>query len=362
MDGLENVNGEVSFAENGLKERAWHRLGQVMDRPMFVKEALELSHADYRVNTAPVVAFTDEMINKVQNGTFGIDDVLDSYIKNSKATFREDNGSVLGLVSDSYGIVQNEDAFKFVDMFCSGLDGDRDNTPVIETCGVLGHGERVFVTAKFKNDIILSNNDLLEKYVTFTTTHDGTGSVKCIITPVRVVCNNTLALALQNNSGRMSFRHTRNVGKRLDLTNEENAKFAYTALNLSRVYEEELKESLNHLRDMRLSEKMLDRIIAEVSLSDDCFAVYNATGNIEHDDISKIGKRTFYDMKNAIESGVGQEYSTTGNAEWVLNGITSYYQNVASYKSDEAKFDSILDGRVSKKVQKAYELCNLYAN
>ena len=46
---IEMVNGVASFAENGRKERAWHGLGQVVDEPMFVADALKLCHADYNV-------------------------------------------------------------------------------------------------------------------------------------------------------------------------------------------------------------------------------------------------------------------------------------------------------------------------
>ena len=354
---LEIVNGVASFAENKRTGLAWHGLGTKVDGAMLVKDALKLCHADYHVETAPVAAFSQEMIEKVCNGTFTMDDLLDSYVNNAKATIRTDNGSVLGLVSDSYGIVQNADAFAFVDMFCSGKATDRDNTPVIETCGVLGKGERIFVTAKFPQPIVLDNGDELEKYVVFTTSHDGSGAVRCVISPVRVVCNNTLSFALKENSGRFSFRHTSSVSQRLDLTNEENAKFAYKALNLSNLYEAELKASFNHLRNVRISEKMLDDMLAEVAFSDDSLKIYKATGNYNHQDIPTRGKNLFTSMKDCVISGVGQDSTISGTAEWALNGLTSYFQNSAKYKSDEVKFDSIMDGRVAKKVQKMYDTC-----
>ena len=357
---LENYDGKYSFAENGLKERAWHGLGQVFDRPMFINEALEACRANYNVEAAPIAAFPKELIDKVANGTFTIDDLFDAYVKNAKATIRTDNGSVLGLVSDGYGIVQNSDAFKFVDLFCSGKDGNRDNTPVIETCGVLGKGERVFVTAKFPNKIVLDakRDDILEKYVTFTTSHDGTGAVRCIVTPIRVVCNNTLNFALKHNSGRFSFRHTSNVNSRLDLTNEENAKFAYKALNVAELYEVELKEALAHLRNVQLSKKTITDIVAETAFSKDALDIYKATGNAFHDDIPTRSANIFKDMMNSIEDGIGQVgFDNYGSGEWLLNGITTYYQNTANYKNLEVKFDSILDGRVSKKVQNVYDYC-----
>jgi hypothetical protein len=61
-------------------------------------------------------------------------------------------------------------------------------------------------------------------------------------------------------------------------------------------------------------------------------------------------------MKEALESGVGQDIQDSGTAQWVINGITTFYQNAQNYKDGETKFDSILDGSVGKKVQKAYEM------
>lgn len=235
---IEITERGASFAENGRKERAWHGLGQVVNEPMFVKDALKLCHADYNVGLQQVVALSDELRTAMENGTFINAAMLkDLLVDNTMATMRLDTNKSLGIVSDKYGIVQNEDAFKFVDMFCSGKFAERDNTPVIETCGVLGNGERVFVTAKFPKSIVLDakRDDLVDMYVVFTTSHDGTGSVRCMVTPIRVVCNNTLNWAMKDNIGRIAFRHSSKVMSRLDLLNAENAEFAYKALNVLRL-------------------------------------------------------------------------------------------------------------------------------
>ena len=340
---IEIRNGVASFAENGRKERAWHGLGeghQIFDRPMFVAEALDACHANYKVELQPLVT------------NVGID------VPKFMATVRTDVNEVLGVVSEKYGVVQNEDAFRFVDMFCSGQFADRDNTPLIETCGVLGHGERVFVTAKFPKPIVLDANrdDLIEMYVVFTTSHDGSGAVRCMVTPIRVVCNNTLSLAMNKNIGRVSFRHTLNVNSKLDLLKRENAEFAYKTLNVYQVYENGLKESLNHLKNIKLSEKDLDNILAEVLLAPEAAKVFHTEGDIYSDDIATRGRNIFLSAKEAIEVGVGQEGQERGTGLWAINGLTTYFQNTASYKNRESKFDSLMDGDAYKKVNKAYEL------
>ena len=359
---IEIRNGVASFAENGKKERAWHGLGddqQIFDRPMFVHEALKACHADYTVQAQPIAALSPEvmeMIRNCQDVPFTL--LQDLIVADKMATMRLDHNETLGLVSDKYGIVQNEDAFKFVDLFCSGQFADRDNTPVIETCGVLGKGERVFVTAKFPEQIVIDakRDDLVDMYMTFTTSHDGTGAVRAMCTPIRVVCNNTLSMALGNNIGRISFRHTSNVMNRLDLLNKENAEFAAKALNVYEVYKNGLEQAFDHLKNIKLSEKELDNILAEVLLSDEYNKIYKQTGTIESDGIPTRSKNIFIGVKNAMEDGIGQELIESGTALWALNGLTTYYQNNANFKDAETKFDSIMDGNVYNKVNKAYSL------
>ena len=356
---IEIRNGVASFAENVKSGIAWHGLGQKVEGAMFVADALKQSHADYNVGLQPIVALSDELKDAMDNGKMIDASILRNLLVDGKmATMRTDINAVLGITSDAYGIVQNSSAFEFVDMFCSGKFANRDNTPVIETCGVLGKGERVFVTAKFPKPIVLDaqRDDLIEMYVVFTTSHDGTGAVRCMCSPVRVVCNNTLNLAMKNNIGRIAFRHSSKVMSRLDLLNKENAEFAYKTLGVADIYAKGLKESFDHLRNIKLAEKDLDTIIAEITLADEAKKAFLETRNIEHEDIKTRGRNIFLGMKEAMESGIGQDILERGTALWAINGITTYYQNEANFKNEEVKFDNLSDGNVYKKVNKAYEM------
>lgn len=359
---LEIVNGVASFVENGKKERAWHKLGQVFDGPLTVKEALELSHANYRVELFPIVAMVPRFADSLTQGTIVTDEtqdiMLDSIIPNRKVTVRMDTMKPLGVVSDSYGIVQNEDAFKFLDTLLTGKLTETEHTPIIETAGVLGCGERVFITAKFPEQIILNNktDDRVEMYVVFTTSHDGTGAVNCMVTPTRVVCNNTLNIAMKRHAGKISLRHSSGIMNRLDLANKENAEFAYKALNMYNIYKQSLEESFEHLQRIKVAEKDLDNILAQVLLSEPNFKIYQETGNINHEDISTIGKNVFNKAKETIHKGIGQELCESGTGMWLINGLTSYYQNEVNWKDDEYKFDSIQQGNASRKIQAAYDL------
>jgi hypothetical protein len=81
------------------------------------------------------------------------------------------------------------------------------------------------------------------------------------------------------------------------------------------------------------------------------------TRNINHEDIKTRGRNLFLGVRECLESGIGQEGQERGTAMWLMNGLTSYYQNEATERSAEIKMDSILDGNIYNKVQGAYDMC-----
>lgn len=359
---IEIRNGKASFVENGRKARAWHGLGTVYDRPLSVKEALHGCHANYKVALQPLAVITPDIQREMDYGSVMAFQLNKSIVPKLMATMRLDTHQYLGIVSEDYGIVQNEDAFKFIDMLVTGKMADANHTPVIETAGVLGVGERVFVTAKFPHDIILDNkgNDRVEMYIVFTTSHDGKGAVNCMVTPVRVVCNNTLNLAMRVNSGKLSLRHSRNVMARLDLRKVENAEFAYKTLGMYDIYKKSLEAEFKHLQNITLAEQDLLRILAEVVYEDNDLKIYKESNEVYNAEISRRAINRINKMRDIVESGIGQNSDDRGSAMWLINGITSYFQNYANYKSEETKFDNIQSGSVSKKLHKAYDLVLTY--
>jgi hypothetical protein len=65
-------------------------------------------------------------------------------------------------------------------------------------------------------------------------------------------------------------------------------------------------------------------------------------------------------MRDIVESGVGQDKGIKGSGLWIINGITTYYQNYVKYNSDETKFDSLQNGNAAKTMQRAYQLITKY--
>ncbi len=92
-------------------------------------------------------------------------------VPNYFANIRTDNNAVWGVVGKDYHIVQNREAFNFFDAIVGGGEGI-----LYETAGALGNGERIFITAKLPDYIRVGNgDDVTEKYIFLTTSHDGSG-------------------------------------------------------------------------------------------------------------------------------------------------------------------------------------------
>ena len=360
---IRTIGGEeiASFIENGKKERAWHRLGQVYDRPLTAVEALQGAHADFEVESRDVFFMTNELKEIISSGRDIKPMELMTYLKQiegKKANVRNDYEEALGVVSDSYGIVQNKEAFNFVDILTTGELGNVDK-PTIECAGLLGNGERVFITAKFNDPIVLDNGrDTIDMYVVFTSSHDGSGAVNCLVTGVRVVCNNTLNLALNNYESRLYYRHTRNVSNRLNLTNQDNAKRAYTTLNLYNAYKETFEARLQQLAQVEIAnEKALENIFVKACLSKDNIELYERNNfSLNTDEISSRSKNLITNLMESTHTGIGQNLLKSGTGLWAINGLTNYYQNVKDWTGDEKKFTSIMEGDVQNKLQNLYEI------
>ncbi len=181
--------GKYSFFS--VKEKAWHNLGQIVEENPTSQEAIKFAGLDYEVEKS--LLFTKNRgITESQDGLIMSNSELE--VPNYFANIRTDNDTVLGVVGKDYQIVQNREAFSFFDSIVGGGEGI-----LYETAGALGNGERIFITAKLPDYIRVGNgDDITEKYIFLTTSHDGSGSITAAFTPIRIVCQNTLNASLRN--------------------------------------------------------------------------------------------------------------------------------------------------------------------
>lgn len=168
-----------------VREKPWHGLGTVVEEAPTSADAIRLAGLDWAVVQESI--YTN--FNKLVEGY--------------KANVRSSDRKVLGVVSDRYKVVQNVDAFSFTDeLLGKGVK--------YETAGSLQEGKKVWLLARLPREYIIAE-ERIRSYLVFSNTHDGSGSVKVAITPVRVVCNNTLNLALDTARRSFSMIHTGNI-------------------------------------------------------------------------------------------------------------------------------------------------------
>ena len=171
-----------------VREKPWHGLGKIIKEAPTSRDAIELAGLNWSVNSNPIY------------------DVFGNEIKGFKANTRSSDNSVLGVVTDKYKIVQNVDAFDFTD----NLIGEE---MYYETAGSLRKGKTIWLLGKMPERYICE--DKFDPYIVFTNTHDGTGAVKIAMTPIRVVCNNTLNMALGSAKRSWSTKHMGNMEAKL---------------------------------------------------------------------------------------------------------------------------------------------------
>jgi len=321
------ANGKHSFFS--VKEKAWHGLGQIVDQYPTSAEAIKFAGLDYEIEKREIFANSGDQFTKIP-GYF--------------STVRTDNDAVLGVVGAKYEVMQNADAFTFFDCLVSGAEQIK-----YETAGALGAGERIFITAKMPEVIRVSRKDEIEKYIFLTTSHDGSGSIMAAFTPVRIVCNNTLNMALNNKTNAIYIKHTANAGQRLQeagriihLVDETSAK-----LNLM----------FQKWATVRISDAELKKLIRlAMAPSPEIFqAVASADKKYE---FSKQFEDVCGQVFEYAQIGAGQELATTaGTLFGFYNSITGYYQNVNEYKTGEQKLNSIMFGTAQERSKKAFQLC-----
>lgn len=268
-------------------------------------------------------------------------------VENAFATYRKDINYPLGIVKDKYTPVQNIDAFNFFD---GAIGKDK---AIWQTAGYFGHGERIFVSAKLPKNIFV-NGDPVDNYLVFTTSHDGSSGVKILFTPIRIVCQNTLNAAIRNTTNYVSFRHTSNVHKNLDI--------AAQILGICENKIEELSEHYNHLNKIIMSDKDAYNAFANTILTPAEINNIKTTGHsveqiidknwraIDDSGISMKKANVLNEMTNYYFNGIGQK-EIVGTAWGVYNAVTGFYSNVDNNEGIK-RMDTLLFGDRANKIEK----------
>lgn len=206
------------------REKPWHGLGvQVQEAPTS-EEALWLAGLGWKVLQKDI--YTE---GRVQ-------------VQGYKANVRDTDGKILGVVTDRYKVVQNGEAFAFTDELLGA--GVR-----YETAGSLQDGKRVWLLARLPEEYVILG-ERISPYLVFSNTHDGSGAVRVAVTPVRVVCNNTLNLALDTAKRSWSMNHTGDIKGKMQGASD--------TLFAAGAYMESLARGLEELRGIRVTEQQIE--------------------------------------------------------------------------------------------------------
>lgn len=199
----------------------WHGLGVCVENAVSSEEALRVSGLDWNVVQHSI------MTEKC------------AQVSGYKANVRDTDNKILGVVSDRYKVVQNAEAFAFTDaLLGEGV--------TYETAGSLQEGKKIWLLAKLPEKYTIGGEQI-EPYLVFSNSHDGSGAIKVAMTPVRVVCQNTLNLALSSAKRVWSAAH---VGKISEKMYE-----ARNTLLLAEKYMGELEDEFARLSKVKLTDQ-----------------------------------------------------------------------------------------------------------
>jgi phage/plasmid-like protein (TIGR03299 family) len=321
---LATTNGRTAMAFYG--ETPWHDLGTRLDEPATAAEAIFAAGLDYDVELNSIVT------------TDGIP------VPQKRAVVRTDSSDVIGVVGNGYVPVQNRECFGFLDAIVA------DGGLKYHTAGALGKGERIWLLAKLPDEIRVKNcDDVVDKFLLLSNTHDGSSALRVFFTPIRVVCQNTLNMAeVRGRSEGISILH------RGDLVSK--IREAQRVLGLAERFYDDAAERINHLASVYPTSDQLKQFFE--SLYPDPILSENRRAKNVRDKLFGL-----------FESGIGQDMPEVKHTAWAaFNAVTEYvdHQRPTRGRDDRERsgrrLDSAWFGSGAKLKARAWNLALTMAN
>lgn len=212
------------------RKKPWHGLGTKVEEAPTSADALYLAGLDWKVVQEHIFTETGDTI------------------LGYKVNVRDSDRKVLGVVSERYKIIQNSEAFAFTDTLLG-------NGVRYETAGSLQDGRRVWLLARLPREYIIAG-ERISPYLVFSNSHDGSGAVKVALTPIRVVCNNTLNLALDTARRSWSMVHTGNI--------RDKIQEAKDTLFMAEEYMDSLGKEFERLRRQKVTDGQVREYVEQL--------------------------------------------------------------------------------------------------
>lgn len=311
--------GRASYAST---QREWHGLGELMPAGQDIETWAQAAGMEYKVQRATIRYATERLTPDAPLHSL---QTLDERL----VLFRSDTGAPLGVVSDSYKVVQPREVLEFFREWAQA------NACTIESAGVLFGGKRYFATAKMSDGVFVGEGDKVVPYVLLSTSADGSLATEGRITTVRVVCNNTLRLASKGASSfRVSHRTTFKAEECRGIIESAHAEFG-TFMETSRKLASIKVES-------RLAEDMTALLLTTPTRDAD--AARDSAG------FAKI-------MSLFQGGGKGSTLDSSRETAWGwLNSATEFVDHHVRARSDENRTAAALWGPGADLKQRALEI------
>ena len=296
-----------------VREKPWHGLGTNVEEAPASKEALIAAGLNWNVRSEDI---------HLRNG-----EIVEGY----KANVRDTDRAVLGVVTDRYRVVQNREAFAFTDDLLGY--GVR-----YETAGSLQGGKKVWMLAHMPQEYIIAGEHI-SPYLLFSNSHDGSGAVKVAITPIRVVCNNTLNLALNTAKRSWSAMHTGSIKAKMSE--------AKHTLELAEQYMVEIGKEFEQLRKRKMSDREVREYI-EMLLPVDEGSSQKQIQNVKR--LQEDMKMRYYDAPDLKDVG--------NNAYRFINAVSDFATHAEPLRKTknyrENMFSRTVDG--NPLIDRAYQM------
>lgn len=307
---LETFGSDVAFALRG--EPAWHGLASVIfdeDAHVTTSDMLSAAHLnnwDVRLEQVSVPA--------------GYRTISDSFMVTRTNPF--DGGTdVLSIVGDRYKVYQNEELFAFGDNL---TDGGAE----WESAGSIKNGRQVFGSLVVPREFVLDPqgaNDKTKTYLLVTTSHDGSAAIQACITPVRVVCQNTLNMALAGTKQTFKVRHTQKADGRVAE--------AQRVLGLTNTYMDEFQKLAQDLFETSITNQKFDEIIDTLYPADDNASKGSITMRQNKVDLIRALYLNSPTQDNIRGTAWGALNALTERIDWFRNPRNGSIEGVASAAS-----------------------------
>ncbi len=313
-------NGRASMMYVG--DVPWHGLGTALDSPATAEEAIKAANLDWEVEKRPVYYSNGKALEPVEGKNVVV----------PGKGWESDEQPVFGIVSDNYQPLQNREAFGFFDPIV-GKDA-----AVYHTAGALGEGERIWVLAKLPGEIRVVGDDITEKYLLLSNSHDGQSSVQIKFTPVRVVCHNTLTMALEH--GR-SIRVAHRVAIKSRLMQADRL------LGIVNAGFERTEKHFKAMTRVPMTGVLLNKFF--------CSVVPDPEGaNVENAKRRAARQRAI--MQDLFENGAGNDMPGVNGTLWAAyNGVTQYVDHRPTSASRENHLQSVWFGEGCRLKARAYK-------